>query len=360
MEESTYLSDGFSYLYSKYTSRDYQVKEIPHSEQINLDQTLHFNPTKIIPMTSTSTSTFNSPFIGKLFAAHLAAFLVCIICFLPFKSYALDGNSSAERTTAYVAVEELCEDESVVENSNTLFSRHIQQLIQTTWQTHSQAVKGSNSDGTASSTAYDRSETNADGDNNESFTSIFDSGLMVDANGVLTFGIDAHTAPAHTEWTGNAARTAFMTDTDGDGVDDLDDIDDDNDGILDLEESITLFNLVPNGVPSQPNSTTWLYNSVISINGKTYDLKIEEVADRGNNSYTLNNQSSIAINNWNPRDGDYIILEYTVLDNATGLPEVLDAFRFTQGDIDGQFFGGNNNTKAQEIIGFQTSEATMT
>jgi len=213
------------------------------------------------------------------------------------------------------------------------------------------------SDGDMCSDALEAGFTDSD-DNGLLGTGTFGSGLTVDSTGAVTSGTIGYIPPANAGWT-NATVNICIKDTDGDGVLDVDDIDDDNDGILDLDESTTTFNLVPNGAPSRPNSTTWLYRNVITINGKTYDLKIEQVGKRGSRSYTLANDSDININNWNPRNGDYVILEYTVLDNATGLPEVLDAFRFTQGDIDGQFFNNSNSTKAQEIIGFQTSEATI-
>ncbi len=122
----------------------------------------------------------------------------------------------------------------------------------------------------------------------------------------------------------------------------------------------TEFTLRPNSAPirtSGPNA--WLYKNVANIEGVNYDLRVEEVGSRSRGGYSLDNQSDINMQNWNPRQGPYVILEYTLLFSTTGQPATIDRFRFTQGDIDGQNF---NNSRVDdnmfEIIGFEAAEVT--
>jgi len=144
-------------------------------------------------------------------------------------------------------------------------------------------------------------------------------------------------------------------DTDEDGVPDADDVDDDNDGILDLDEA-TEFSLLPSGNVTRVGNV-WTYAGVTTVNGVVYDLQVEQVAKKGSNGYSLSNNTSININNWNPRQGHYVILEYTLIDQATGQPQVIDAFKFVTGDIDGQSFGSPAGpNRAWEIIGFESAE----
>jgi hypothetical protein len=144
-------------------------------------------------------------------------------------------------------------------------------------------------------------------------------------------------------------------DTDGDGVFDVDDIDDDNDGILDVDEGLS-FNLIPNGNVTRVGNV-WTYASVAMIDGRTFDLRVEEVQSRGTSNFSLSANTSLNATNWNPRQGHYVILEYTLIDQATGDPVEIDAFRFVTGDIDGQSFGQPvTPNRAWEIVGFESAE----
>ena len=146
-----------------------------------------------------------------------------------------------------------------------------------------------------------------------------------------------------------------IPDTDGDGITDDIDVDDDNDGILDIDEGLS-FNLIPNGNLTRVGNVS-TFADVATIDGVVYDLRIEEVASRGTSNFSLNNSSSINIDNFNPRQGHYIILEYTLINQATGEPVTIDAFRFVTGDIDGQSFGQPAApNRAFEIIGFESAE----
>ena len=131
-------------------------------------------------------------------------------------------------------------------------------------------------------------------------------------------------------------------------------------GILDCSVSSDVsFNLQPSSAPIRgfgPNS--WTYKNVTTIAGISYDLKVTQIAAAAAGGYTVNNSLAVGPTNWNPRRDPYIILNYEMQYSATGQPATVDRFTFVQGDIDGQFFGGNNSSKMLEIIGFQSAEAT--
>jgi len=152
---------------------------------------------------------------------------------------------------------------------------------------------------------------------------------------------------------GDVATVTVLIDTDKDGVIDKQDIDDDNDGILDVDEG-TPFNLRPSGALTQVG-TTWTYSSVATVDGVTYDLQVQQVGGRSVGSYNLNGNARVQMSN-NPRQGPFVILEYTLLDQATGLARAIDAFKFTQADIDGQDFESGASDNMFEIIGFETAE----
>ena len=158
--------------------------------------------------------------------------------------------------------------------------------------------------------------------------------------------------------------SAQAQDSDGDGVVDTVDIDDDNDGVLDFDENLIDFNLIPSSSPAisgAGNGRTWTFTGINTIGGVTYDLRIEQISNRGAGNFTINNTASINFGTgWNARNGEYVILEYTLIDQATGLPRNVDAIRFVQEDIDGQRFGNTaarrNETSAFEIIGYEATE----
>jgi len=155
-------------------------------------------------------------------------------------------------------------------------------------------------------------------------------------------------------------------DTDSDGINDDIDVDDDNDGIMDFDEGLVAFNLVPNSAPVQNgvlgNGRIWTYNNVATVDGNTYNLQVEQIAARSaaSNSFALSNSGGVNIISWNAKLAPYLILEYSLIDQATGDTINIEAFRFQQNDIDGQRFGATNNlrqqTEAWEIIGFETGE----
>jgi len=147
----------------------------------------------------------------------------------------------------------------------------------------------------------------------------------------------------------------ILIDNDGDGIIDDIDIDDDNDGILDVDEAVE-FNLIPSGNVTR-SGDVWTYSNVATVDGVTYDLRVEEVQRRGGAGFSLSSNTSLNVDNWNPRQGHYVILEYTLINQATGEPTVIDAFRFVTGDIDGQSFGQPATpNRAWEIVGFQSAE----
>jgi hypothetical protein len=150
-------------------------------------------------------------------------------------------------------------------------------------------------------------------------------------------------------------------DTDSDGINDDVDIDDDNDGILDYDEGLTRFNLKPNQAPVKAgsgNGRTWTYVGVTVVDGVTYDLKIEQIVNAGLNITSDADQEKVATINvsGNPRQSPFMILEYTLINQATGQPQVVDAFQFTQRDIDGQDFANGQSDNMFEIIGFETAK----
>jgi len=152
---------------------------------------------------------------------------------------------------------------------------------------------------------------------------------------------------------GAIVGTPTANDPDADGINSICDLDDDNDGVDDINEGLSTINFRPTATPTRPGGA-WLYSAVDTVDGVVYDLLVEQIAKRGGNSYSLDTNANININSWNPRQGHYVILRYTVLDNATGLPIIIPRFRITQGDIDGFTNNSNaNSSKSAEIIGFQ-------
>lgn len=90
-----------------------------------------------------------------------------------------------------------------------------------------------------------------------------------------------------------------------------------------------------------------------------FDLQLELVGSRSIslNGVTFSAGGGLNLTS-NANINPYLIVEYTLIDQSTGLPVTIDGFRFTQGDLDGQNFnpsnGPANTTHAWEIIGYET------
>ena len=117
------------------------------------------------------------------------------------------------------------------------------------------------------------------------------------------------------------------------------------------------FNLRPNSTPIRSTSpNAWTYNNVMTLGGVNYDLKVTQVGARSTGGYSVDETASLNLQNWNPRLGPYVILEYELFYSDTGQPATLDKFNFVQGDIDGQDFKQGIGDNMLEIIGFQTGQ----
>jgi len=179
----------------------------------------------------------------------------------------------------------------------------------------------------------------------------------------------------------DASNSTACDDIDGDGIPDIVDVDDDNDGILDIEEFVFDDNFVPTGEPTADSGNTgtaneegptdsaavgdiYTFENAVTLNGTDYDIQLEFVEFRGiDNSGPTQDRitfrdtnGALEFHGIDAGDGDYIIIEYTLINSTTNLPEVLDAIRVTIGDIDGNNNPGNNTDNPREIIGLQATE----
>jgi len=156
-------------------------------------------------------------------------------------------------------------------------------------------------------------------------------------------------------------------DTDNDLVFNSDDVDDDNDGILDINECTFTDNFSPNSAPTKiagPGSQgnvrqgdVYQFNNAVTLDGINYHMRFSFVdfnGVNGNDSVSLGNNGNIAINLFDAEFSNNIIVEYTIVNANTNLPEVIDAFSVAVGDIDGGI-GANNNGRVLEIVGVETN-----
>ena len=128
-----------------------------------------------------------------------------------------------------------------------------------------------------------------------------------------------------------AYPAVLMADTDGDGVDDSDDLDDDNDGILDTNEGLQLAEIPLNLLPTDnlngadptniQQGDVFVYrNALVLPDGTQYDvtLTFDEITGAGNDVVSFKddpsneNHGAININNFDANANDYVRVSYVI------------------------------------------------
>jgi len=171
---------------------------------------------------------------------------------------------------------------------------------------------------------------------------------------------------------GATAGTVTVNDPDADGINNTCDVDDDNDGVLDIDECVfdDLFTPTAAALPIANAGNTgtqadideddiYTYEDAVTLNGINYDLQLEFVRFRGifgNDVVGLANNGALNFANLDSGNGDYVIVEYTIINATTNMPESLDAIRVTVGDIDGNNNDTNDVDNPREIVGLQAAE----
>ena len=149
--------------------------------------------------------------------------------------------------------------------------------------------------------------------------------IQINANGTVA-GSDGYTTTADVDNSGTAdhleaaVATACIPDSDGDGINDVDDIDDDNDGILDVDEGF------------QPTINIDINNDSDAIAAKS------EVASSKNQESAASNQTGTGIDT----DGDGIEDHLDIDSDGDGCNDVIEA-GYTDANGDGQVDGTGIN-----------------
>jgi len=179
------------------------------------------------------------------------------------------------------------------------------------------------------------------------------------------------TAPSGLGEDANNCPSNFLTDTDGDGIIDGEDLDDDNDGILDVDESpatITFSNsrniLVGYDLGDLKVSDVVVYNNAVrDCDDIRYDITIEVTSI----SPGVNVEASpdgMIINNASASDDDHFTFTLSVVEsgsataaNPSGTSATINNFLFTPRDIDSndgvdhtEVLGINNLTPANSVF----------
>ena len=149
--------------------------------------------------------------------------------------------------------------------------------------------------------------------------------IQINANGTVA-GSDGYTTTADVDNSGTAdhleaaVATACIPDSDGDGINDVDDIDDDNDGILDVDEGF------------QPTINIDINNDSDAIAAKS------EAASSKNQESAASNQTGTGIDT----DGDGIEDHLDIDSDGDGCNDVIEA-GYTDANGDGQVDGTGIN-----------------